>query len=421
MPSGHHKNPRHASYSESGPNRLVARNLRVDKSREIDLLLDQSERQGLCLATKDRCLRKALLTRACAGMLVSPAPGLFARASHWHGLTPSTKSLHIMRGMHQLHPSWVFSHVSAAVAWGLSVPHRVQGLVHVATPADSHSRSSPTIKRHCIPPGLAPALVNGIPVTPLERTALDCMRSLGFQDGTAVGDSALRVGKMARDQLGDYVESQRGLRGIAAARDTAAFLDSRSANGGESIARATIHQLGFMAPELQVAFPDPIEPERSYFADYVWEIATARRSTSGNAPILQMTARATAPAAVAGYGIRHRVAGTCAESGFKDDMVIGELDGIDKIVDPDINGGLTPAAALIKERRRESRLSITRAGILRFSFQDVLDTALFNHMLEVFGIPRDHKPLVRIPPLLLPAPGPQADFGELAPVDVYGI
>lgn len=51
MPSGHHKNPRHASYSESGPNRLVARNLRVDKSREIDLLLDQSERQGLCLAT----------------------------------------------------------------------------------------------------------------------------------------------------------------------------------------------------------------------------------------------------------------------------------------------------------------------------------------------------------------------------------
>ena len=66
-------------------------------------------------------------------------------------------------------------------------------------------------------------------------------------------------------------------------------------------------------------------------------------------------------------------------------------------------------------------ISITRAGILRFSFQDVLDTALFNHMLEVFGIPRDHKPLVRIPPLLLPAPGPQADFDELAPVDVYGI
>lgn len=66
-------------------------------------------------------------------------------------------------------------------------------------------------------------------------------------------------------------------------------------------------------------------------------------------------------------------------------------------------------------------ISFTRAGILRFSFQDVLDTALFNHMLEVFGIPRDHKPLVRIPPLLLPAPGPQADFGELAPVDVYGI
>lgn len=75
--------------------------------------------------------------------------------------------------------------------------------------------------------------------------------------------------------------------------------------------------------------------------------------------------------------------------------------------------GLTPAP--------NPSISITRAGILRFSFQDVLDTALFNHMLEVFGIPRDHEPLVRIPPLLLPAPGPQADFGELAPVDVYGI
>lgn len=74
MSSGHLKNPHHASCSESGPNRPAARNLRVDKSREIDLLLDQNERQGLCLATKDRCLRKALLTRACAGMLVSPAP-----------------------------------------------------------------------------------------------------------------------------------------------------------------------------------------------------------------------------------------------------------------------------------------------------------------------------------------------------------
>lgn len=159
MSSGHLKNPHHASCSESGPNRPAARNLRVDKSREIDLLLDQNERQGLCLATKDRCLRKALLTRACAGMLVSPAPA----------------------------------------------------------------------------------------------------SSLGHLTGTA----------------------------------------SRPA-------------------------PNP-------------------------------------------------------------------------------------------------SISITRAGILRFSFQDVLDTALFNHMLEVFGIPRDHKPLVRIPPLLLPVPGPQADFDELAPVDVYGI
>ena len=50
--------------------------------------------------------------------------------------------------------------------------------------------------------------------------------------------------------------------------------------------------------------------------------------------------------------------------------------------------GLPMEAVLRNERTRESRLSLTGARIMRFTFADVLNRARFVHMLETFGVPR---------------------------------
>lgn len=388
--SGHDKRGEHREQDVQGSR---SKRLRIDKSREVDALIHQSEVAGSCLASTSQSLRRALDTRVRAGLLVSPAPRLYARSSLWESLTPARRALHIMRGLHALHPHWTFCRISAAVAWGLSVPYRTLGPIDVAVRRSSATRSTGLIRRHQFS-DLEPCMAAGVPVTSLPRTTFDCLRTLSFQDGTAIGDSALRCPKLDAGQLADYVEAQRsGYAGAARARDTARFLDARSANGGESIARALMHELGFAAPDLQVAFADPLDPSHTHYVDYLWRIALGPR------------------------GQRYMALpdGTC------DDRVIGELDGVEKIVDPDMNGGIGVRGALLRERRRESRLTITRAAVARFSYADVLRPAALDAILEAYGVPRDHAPLIRVPRMPVQPMALQAPFGEEVPPEVYGI
>ena len=48
----------------------------------------------------------------------------------------------------------------------------------------------------------------------------------------------------------------------------------------------------------------------------------------------------------------------------------------------------------------------------RFSMEDVADTWRLNRVLEAFGVPRDHEPLIDVPA------GPVADE---VPLEAYGI
>ena len=102
---------------------------------------------------------------------------------------------------------------------------------------------------------------------------------------------------------------------------------------------------GFQIPRLQVEIPDPLEGGKMYRVDYLW-----------------------------GDELHP--------------LVIGELDGRDKLADPRMRHGLPMEAVLRNERTRESRLSLTGARIMRFAFADVLNRARFVHMLETFGVPR---------------------------------
>ena len=90
-------------------------------TQEIRELLAEAENSGACLATRSRRIREALERRVADGTLVSPLPLLYVDRELWLGLTETQRTLHLMRGIHTLHPSWVFCGTSAAVA----TPRRV--------------------------------------------------------------------------------------------------------------------------------------------------------------------------------------------------------------------------------------------------------------------------------------------------------
>ncbi len=374
-PSGSRKNAIRPSSKDAQP---PARYLHFDKSREVDSLLDQAERARSCLVAGSASLRKALETRLRGGLLVSPAPRLFVRAQYWGGLTSTQRHRHVLLGLGRLHPSWVACGISAAVAHELQVPYRLlDGKTHV-TGCDKHAKTWGEIRVHKASREIEPVIVGGIPVTSVPQTALDCARLVDARGGLAIADSALRVCGMAREELVDYVEAHgRGLRGITLAREVASMADARSANGGESIARRVMHELGYALPELQVCFADPMDPQRRYYADFVWPHA---------------------------------------EGG----LVIGELDGVEKYMDPEMTGPDGLRGAVLRERRRESRLTITRAAIARFSYAEVLDLGWFDRLLATFGVPREREPIVAVPVPRKPR-SPEAPAPELVPLEAYGL
>lgn len=360
------------------PRHTPGNRLRADKSREVDQLLDEAERSASCLVAATGSLCKALETRMRLGLLVSPCPRLFARTPYWGGLSPTQCHRHILSGIALLHPDWIACGISASVALGLQVPYRLlDGRVHMtAGPRLAFDRSC--VQMHRMREPLDTIRVGSIMTTTAARTVLDCTRSVDGRGGLAIADSALRVRGMTREELCDYVETHgRGLHGIARAREVASMADARSANGGESIARRVMYELGYAVPDLQVCFADPLDSRRRYYADFVWPHA-------------------------------------------EDGLVIGELDGVEKYMDPEMAGPEGMHDAILRERRRESRLSITRAAIMRFSYQEVLDVGWFDRLLSTFGVPREREPLVQIP-----APRetrrPEAPAPELVPLEAYGL
>ena len=311
--------------------------------RVTSFLFDDAERRGMCLTTLTSAENNLFKRHVVRGLAVQPLPGLFARAGYWSGLNPRTRHLHELRSLAEVHPDWTYSHVSAAVVYGLAVSYRQLGRVHVATSAAAHSEGSRQVARHVVE-GDETVIVDGFRVTSPERTVFDCIRSLPFGDALAVADSALAQGLMTSHQLERYVGAHPHTWGIGQARRIASLADGHAENGGESLARAAMIELGFMLPELQAEFRDPIDGN-VYRVDFLWRLP----------------------------------GGAC---------VIGELDGREKYVNPSMTKGRTTVEVFAAERRRESRLTAWGVKVLRFSLGEVFDRPYFARLLVTYGIPQ---------------------------------
>ena len=320
---------------------------RVDA--ELSQLIAEAEREQRCFFGSTRSHRDALERRARHGVLVSPWPKLFARREVWDRLDQSSRTLHVIRALALSRPGTVFCGPTAALVYGLEVSHALLRELHVRAPGDSHGRrhggARHSMRTHAIAADEPWWQAGQVLLTSPIRTVFDCARMAPFPHALAIADAALRKRLITSEQLRAYVVRHPRTHGIRRVREVVRHADGRAESGGESILRARMIELGYVVPELQVPFPDPIDPRRSYRIDLL---------------------------------VRDRHGGRVAI----------ELDGRSKTTDEKMLAGRDALDVLLEERQRESRLTAYGLRFLRLRFCDVTSDERLTRLLNRFEIPK---------------------------------
>ena len=198
-----------------------------------------ASRRALVEATSRAQVDRALAT----GDIVADARGRYA-------LPAADEAL---RAANRLHA--VASHLSAALLWGWEVkgpparPHVTVG---------RRRRLEPRQRRGVVLhwADLSPDEVSGL-LTSKRRTLTDCLRSLPFDEGLTVADSALRHEDETDSGLLALARTVRG-PGARAVRRVAALASGLAANPFESGLRAIAEQVPGLNVRPQVPIGDPV-------------------------------------------------------------------------------------------------------------------------------------------------------------------
>ena len=326
---------------------------RLDDS--IKAQLDEAERTMRCLAPAGDGFQARLARLARQGALARPYPGVYARPSYWNALEPKAQCLHVARTLSDAHPSWVFCATTAAVVHGMAMSYRYIKIPHISVPGKRCGQTRWAVWHHLRDDDDATIRLNGVRVTSFERTAFDCLRFLPFDQALAVADSALRIRNADIPWLMHSVCGYwPGYLNAQHARRVVHHANGLAENGGESMARAAMIELGYMLPELQAVVPNPLDGG-TYRLDFLWRLADGR-------------------------------------------VVAGEYDGRGKYLnghdgvlcegDEALRGAVDKMA---KERLRESRLTLAM-GVMRFSPKQLRSRPYFCQLMDSFGIPRVREP-----------------------------
>ncbi len=220
----------------------------------------------------------------------------------------------------------VLSHGCAARAWRLPVPLDGWGVMTFTASAGGSRRGA----RHMV--RIAPlasedvVAVGAVWVTSVARTVVDCARHLPGRDALAIADAALRRGQVTRHALEAVLAAQHGWPGAARARSVIALADGRRESPLESWSAWCFAQLGLPQPRWQVTV---LDAEGVFLGrvDAWW------------------------PGGLA-----------------------GEADGRGKYALAAEGRPADEVAAVHEERRRETALRRTGAGLVRWGTVDVLQT-----------------------------------------------
>jgi len=276
------------------------------------------------------------LQRAAAhGELARLAPGVYVDAVRFAEMRVEERALLRAHAYAQWSPGSVLSHRSAALLHGMPLiaPPETPEIVR---PALGRGGTRQGVRRRATSSPVDPVMIGPITVVPLERTLVDLAASLPLRESLAPLDAFLRDGG-TRDELLNLLASIT-VRGHRRAERAIRLADPRAANAGESLSRATIIELGFPVPELQVGVPG-----MAVETDFAW----------------------------LAYGVR------------------GELDGFGKYSETRYTKGRSAAEVVVAEKRREDAIrAATGHRFARWSFEDALRAQPLRSILLQAGLPQ---------------------------------
>lgn len=163
----------------------------------------------------------------------------------------------------------IFCGPSAALLWGLPVlgtpdrPHVIGGL-----PGYGSRRSGRRVQTHAWPLEASEvSRVDGLLVTSLPRTAVDCARELDLRQALVIVDGFLRRGG-THDLLADALAGATTGRGTARARRVLDLADSGSDSAGETLTRLVLRQHGLSGFTTQL---EVVVDGELFRLDFAWE------------------------------------------------------------------------------------------------------------------------------------------------------
>ncbi len=284
------------------------------------------------------------------GFLVRIYRGAYMNRAQWEASSPEEKYRHFVRAVvgASTRPM-VLSHYSAAVLHKLPIVTSWPPRVHVLTPEATGGSVKTSVYSHAQPTDPRLVEIDGLVATSLTRTVVDLACVSAFVDAVSVVDAALRLGSTSEDpsRVGTSREALLGeldrlmpRPGSTRARKAIEFGDARSESVGESLSRARMHELGFVAPDLQKCFRTA---HGAYTVDFRWPSAG----------------------------------------------IIGEFDGRAKYFRDDLTSGLAPDDVLWREKRREDAIrGASGDRFVRWTWADAIDRQTFARLLGAGGVPR---------------------------------
>lgn len=226
----------------------------------------------------------------------------------------------------------VVSHASAGILHGLPVPRQQLDRVWMTRAVGGHGRRGSVLHlRHCRISPDEVTDIGGLPVTTLERTAIDLARTARLEWGVIACDAALAQG-LDRYRLLEAAARARGWPGARRAARAATFADASAQSPLESVSRLQLDRLGFPAPRCQ--FPVVLGGRVVATSDFGWE----------------------------------------------DPGLVGECDGRFKygeLLEP----GERPEDAVMREKRREERIRAAGYWIVRWGWDEAWDPAALRQIV----------------------------------------
>jgi hypothetical protein len=228
-------------------------------NRDVRLRAELMAEDGLSPNEFARLTRSGGLTRVRRGAWARPGD-----------LPPGAAHLRLARALARQKQEPVFSHVTAALAWGLPVDRRLLDRVWLTRRAGhGHGRTIRDAREY--EASLRSdeiSCVGDLIVTAVPRTVVDLARSCPLEWGVAAADAALHGRLCTRDDLLTAVRDARNRRGISRAARAVEFADPAAESPLESVSRVTLFRTGLPTPVLQ--HPIVLRGRQIGRGDFAW-------------------------------------------------------------------------------------------------------------------------------------------------------